>query len=202
MSIRHFLALFALSTLTAGAAEAAPSSASLCRVTLYQHSNFGGTSQVLGIGSTDMNGLSGGNDQVSSVKVSSGCTAYLYEHAGFQGRVLKITSDTSWVGDSWNDVVSSVKVVSNMPSIPRNDTGRQEAACWEPAYVACLATTDGGLRGAQGCYGNYVQCMTGGAAPVGCFKAAFTDCVSTTSGSDSGVQGCHGNYLHCVDRDY
>lgn len=80
------------------------------RVTLYEHGNFQGRSQQLGIGSYDLAQISVGNDVVSSVKVPAGMRVTLFEHGGFRGRKKSFTADASWVGNDFNDITSGVMV--------------------------------------------------------------------------------------------
>jgi len=80
------------------------------RATIYEHGNYQGRSQVIGVGSYDMAELSIGNDTLSSLKVPDGLQVTLYEDANFKGRTKKFVSDTPWVGDDFNDLVSAVSV--------------------------------------------------------------------------------------------
>lgn len=80
------------------------------KATIYQHANYGGASQELGLGSYDIDQLTIGNDQVSSVKVPEGLRVTLYEHANFRGNHKTFTSDTSYVGDDFNDKTSGILV--------------------------------------------------------------------------------------------
>ena len=79
-------------------------------VTLFQHANYGGASQSLGLGRFDVARLAVGNDQVSSVLVPPGFKVTLFEKAGFTGRKKVIQGDQTYVGDDFNDIVSSVIV--------------------------------------------------------------------------------------------
>lgn len=79
-------------------------------VTLFQHAQYGGTSQNLGLGRFDVAKLTVGNDQVSSVLVPPGFKVTLFEKAGFAGRKKVIQGDQTYVGDDFNDIVSSVIV--------------------------------------------------------------------------------------------
>ena len=114
----------------------------------------------------------------------------------------KVTLSGNGVSSGTLCTVSAAYLPPSTTTRPKNDTMAQETACWQPAYTACLATTDGGLQGAKGCYGNYVACMTDGKQPTGCFHDAFTACVATTSGNDAGVKGCHQNYIGCLQKTY
>jgi hypothetical protein len=80
------------------------------RVMLFQHSNYGGASQSFGPGRHDVNQLRIGNDQASSVMVPPGFKVTLYQHGGFKGTKKVITADSNYVGNDFNDVVSSLIV--------------------------------------------------------------------------------------------
>lgn len=79
-------------------------------VTLFQHANFNGLSQSFGPGRYDVGKLTIGNDVASSVLVPPGFQVTLYEHAGFKGKKKVLRADTSYVGDDFNDIVSSLVV--------------------------------------------------------------------------------------------
>lgn len=100
-------------------------------VTLFQHNNYGGRSQVLELG-YNAGYLAVGNDVVSSVKVPEGYKVTLYEHAPGNGRVKVLTADTASLPD-FNDITSNVLVerISDTP------------AAALPARVALLATING-----------------------------------------------------------
>jgi len=85
------------------------------RATIYDAANYGGRSQTLGVGSYNMAELTIGNDTLSSLRVPEGLRVTLYQQANFRGATRSFTSDTSWVGDDFNDKTSAVlveKVVS------------------------------------------------------------------------------------------
>lgn len=84
-------------------------------VTVYQHENFGGASQALGVGKHDVSSLTIGNDQVSSIKVPLGLRAELWQHGGFKGDSWKYVSDAPSVRDA-NDQASSI-IVESLPVI-------------------------------------------------------------------------------------
>ncbi|WP_221067166.1 Cys-every-fifth RiPP peptide CefA [Methylomagnum ishizawai] len=91
------------------------------KATLFQHSDYGGTSQEVGLGSYDINDLSVGNDQISSLKVPAGVRVTLYEHANFRGRHWSYTQDTPWIGDEPNDLTSGVMVEKVATIYQHND---------------------------------------------------------------------------------
>lgn len=79
-------------------------------VSLFQHANFAGASQSFAPGRHDVGALKVGNDAASSVLVPPGMRVTLFEHGGFKGRKKVIQADTTYVGDDFNDVVSSLIV--------------------------------------------------------------------------------------------
>ena len=50
------------------------------------------------------------NDWMSSLRVPAGWTVLAYEHGNFGGAVCTYTADTSWVGTTCNDKMSSFKI--------------------------------------------------------------------------------------------
>lgn len=83
------------------------------KVTIYQDSNYGGASQELSEGDYDVNTLTIGKDQLSSLRVPKGMKVTLFEHGDFTGRSKTFTEDAFWVGDDFNDITSSIKVEMN-----------------------------------------------------------------------------------------
>jgi hypothetical protein len=65
-------------------------------VTIYEHANFEGRSQVLPKGQYDtaLGQISIGNDTLSSVKVPNALVARLYEHSLFRGEFIDIRANT------------------------------------------------------------------------------------------------------------
>lgn len=79
-----------------------------CKVEFFQHVGYGGHHSTY----TENKNVAR-NDDMSSLKVSPGCCAIIYEHYHFQGKHRKICEDTANIGSWWNDKVSSVKIVLN-----------------------------------------------------------------------------------------
>ncbi|NJK32156.1 MAG: hypothetical protein HC927_06970 [Deltaproteobacteria bacterium] len=80
------------------------------QVMVFEHADFGGRSQGFGPGRYDVGQLAIGNDQVSSVLVPPGYKVTLFGNAGFKGAKKVLTSDTRYVGNDFNDIVSSLIV--------------------------------------------------------------------------------------------
>ena len=94
-----------------GSSSNASSSSGL--VTIYQDSNYGGTAVSLGEGNYNLATLQSRgfkNDDLSSLKVPSGYKVTLYWDDNFTGKTKEFTSDTSYVGNEWNDQMSSIKI--------------------------------------------------------------------------------------------
>jgi hypothetical protein len=81
-------------------------------VTIFEHANFQGRSQELTEGQYDnqVGQISIGNDTLSSLKVSPGLVARLYEHSLFRGEFIEFKTDTPAVPLPWNDRASSIVV--------------------------------------------------------------------------------------------
>lgn len=82
-------------------------------VYIYQDINYGGRVAALNEGRYNRAALEAKgfrNDDLSSLKVQNGYEAVLYADDNFQGASRTITSDTSWIGADFNDVMSSIIV--------------------------------------------------------------------------------------------
>ncbi|MCR4651125.1 MAG: RICIN domain-containing protein [Lachnospiraceae bacterium] len=80
---------------------------------IYQDINYGGRSASLGLGNYNLASLQAKgfrNDDLSSIKVPFGYKVTLYADDNFTGRTKVVTSDTNWIGNDFNDAVSSIKV--------------------------------------------------------------------------------------------
>ncbi|OJJ15061.1 hypothetical protein BKI52_40045 [marine bacterium AO1-C] len=84
---------------------------SLRPVKIYVHRDYKGRYQSLGVGNYNMRQLRIGNDQLSSIRVPRGYKVRVYEHANFQGRYRDFYGSSIFVGNQWNDRVSSIKVM-------------------------------------------------------------------------------------------
>jgi hypothetical protein len=116
-----------------------------CVVTLYQNCSYGGYAIGLNAGSytlAQLQALGIKNDDVSSIKVSPGYQATLYQNDNFGGTTLVRTADDDClVNDDWNDVMSSIVIapVSNSWSITL-----QAESYSAMSGVQTEATTDAG----------------------------------------------------------
>ena len=81
-----------------------------CWVTLYKDANYQGGGRTYKI---DTEWVSDFNDAMSSLKIADGCCVVAYEHGHYKGESRRFCKDTAWVGSTWNDKVSSIKIISN-----------------------------------------------------------------------------------------
>lgn len=72
---------------------------------LFQHKNYGGSQLAAGPGHYPK--LGPWSDEISSLRVRKGCVLRVYEHTKFGGAQWKITGPVPWVGNGWNDRISS-----------------------------------------------------------------------------------------------
>jgi C1A family cysteine protease len=82
-------------------------------VTVYEGANFQGANAGLDVGEYDWGQLGIGNDSLSSLKVKEGYTVTLYDETHFQGTQKVFSSGVEYVGDDFNDLTSSIKVIAN-----------------------------------------------------------------------------------------
>jgi hypothetical protein len=109
----------------------------------YKDCNYAGTAVGLNPGTYTLSQLNAAgilNDDVSSVKVSSGYKVTLYWDDNFAGTTKVLTSDMACDG-TWNDKTSSVKIETNTASF----STKIEAENWiAMAGVQTETTTDAG----------------------------------------------------------
>lgn len=130
-------------------------------VTLYQHCNYGGYSAGLKEGSytlSQLQALGVKNDDLSSLKVSSGYKITLYQHDNFGGtQVVKTGDDSCLVDDNFNDQVSSVVVAKNgttNPGTPGTANGSHKRlkiinGCGDSMWVQWLTAPGINFNGAN-----------------------------------------------------
>ena len=85
-------------------------------VTLFADPDYAGKQQLLPVGRYDVAQLGIADETLSSLRVPKGLTVILYEHAGFRGRSVSYSADTSNIGD-FNDRTSSI-VVARAVGVP------------------------------------------------------------------------------------
>ena len=81
---------------------------------LFVDQNYGGASMALSQGSYNVDRLSApdavGNDTVSSIKVAPGYVVTVFTDPDLGGASRQFSADTPYVGDDFNDKISSVSV--------------------------------------------------------------------------------------------
>jgi hypothetical protein len=78
------------------------------QVIIYDDVSYFGGSQVLEIGSYDWGQFK--NDTISSLRVPGGIKVTVFNEVHFSGSSKTFTGDTSYVGDDFNDKISSIIV--------------------------------------------------------------------------------------------
>ncbi len=85
-------------------------------VTAYDDCNFSGFSAGLNIGDYNLaklNSLRVKNDNMSSLKITEGYKATIYQDDNFSGGSKALTSDWNCFDETWNDKVTSIQVRAN-----------------------------------------------------------------------------------------
>ncbi|WP_426484831.1 carbohydrate-binding protein [Flavobacterium sp. 2] len=94
-------------------------------ITVYKDCNYTGFSGGLTIGDynlASLNSLGVLNDDISSLKITQGYQAILYQDDNFTGASTVINSDNSCLNATWNDKVSSIRVIANGVTTLGNQT--------------------------------------------------------------------------------
>ncbi len=112
--------------------------------TIYEHSNYNGRAlQLQGVGDYDYAtlGSRGFNDLTSSTKIESGYYLQAFADAGFKGASAIFTGSSSYVGDGFNDKISSLRLVRGTPTHSSTvDNSNYGAAYRQPSATTALAT--------------------------------------------------------------
>ncbi len=85
------------------------------RITLYEHSGYRGRSLSYGLGFVGYTQLNqhGFNDRISSISIPASLQVKVYQHANRGGDSTTFSESTSYVGNSWNDRISSMDISEN-----------------------------------------------------------------------------------------
>ncbi|MBE8726202.1 beta-1,3-glucanase family protein [Flavobacterium hungaricum] len=98
----------------AGTVPSVPASTDV--ITVYKDCNYAGFSGGLTIGDYNLarlNSLGVLNDDISSLKVAQGYKAILFMDDNFTGTSTVITSDNNCLNTTWNDKVTSIRILPN-----------------------------------------------------------------------------------------
>jgi len=90
--------------------------AAAANVCFYEHAHFGGWQVCAPAGAVVPRLASDDNDQFSSVRVPSGLAVTFCEHINFGGRCQTLTGDSAFLGNWWNDRISSFRIASRRVS--------------------------------------------------------------------------------------
>ncbi|WP_232735278.1 RICIN domain-containing protein [Flavobacterium sp. 5] len=94
-------------------------------ITAYKDCNYAGFSAGLTIGDYNLarlNSLGILNDDISSLRITQGFQAILYQDDNFTGASTVINSDNSCLNATWNDKVSSIRILANGVTTLGNQT--------------------------------------------------------------------------------
>ena len=94
-------------------------------ITAYKDCNYTGFSGGLTIGDYNLarlNSLGILNDDISSLRITQGFQAILYQDDNFTGTSTVINSDNSCLNTTWNDKVSSIRILANGVTTLGNQT--------------------------------------------------------------------------------
>ncbi len=94
----------------------APISPSTGLITVYNDCNYGGFSGGLEIGDYNLARLKSlgiNDDAISSLRITQGYQAILYQDDNFSGGSTVINSDNTCLNTTWNDKVTSIRVTAN-----------------------------------------------------------------------------------------
>jgi len=78
-------------------------------IIVYEHRDYKGEWKVIAEDASDLRKL-GFNDIISSIKVGKHCKAELFEHVNYAGKRMELTDSVVYIGDKWNDTISSIKI--------------------------------------------------------------------------------------------
>ncbi len=96
-------------------------------IKMYTDTNYGGTTRTFDVGEYNLSNMTAAgipNDSISSLKVPLGYKVIAYKDANFSGESKVYTSDTSWVGNQYNDWISSFKVEKAVYEIVSYHSGK------------------------------------------------------------------------------
>ncbi|QGK73634.1 beta-1,3-glucanase family protein [Flavobacterium sp. SLB02] len=107
----------------AGSTPLVPSTTDV--ITVYKDCNYTGFSGGLTIGDYNLarlNTVGVLNDDISSLKVAQGFQAILYQDDNFTGASTVINSDNACLNTTWNDKVTSIRILANGATTLNNQT--------------------------------------------------------------------------------
>lgn len=100
-------------------------------VIIYEHANFQGKAVALKPGKYRMGTLQlfgMPNDTISSIRIPPGFMVLAYEHDNFTGRSIALYESRNYIGNEWNDMISSLAVIPLTRSQWKNCTFKHDNA--------------------------------------------------------------------------
>lgn len=77
--------------------------------TIYKNKKYMGASIEMAAGQEISSFDRKWDNEISSLKVSPGCTLTVWRSDDFKGKNKEFTDSLEYIGNSWNDIISSVK---------------------------------------------------------------------------------------------
>ncbi len=87
-----------------------------CQV--FEHANYQGATLVMSPGQHISNVGTQWNDRISAVQVTNKCSLTVFQHANYQGDKLLFKASSGFVGNLWNDQISSLQCQCPEPPKP------------------------------------------------------------------------------------
>jgi Peptidase inhibitor family I36 len=78
----------------------------------FEDANYGGAGR--GLRANENTPMTTMNDKISSFKIRSGCHVEVYQDRDFKGASTSWSQDVAFVGNNWNDRISSWKCVGQV----------------------------------------------------------------------------------------
>lgn len=79
--------------------------------TVYKYKGYIGGSKVIAAGQEISSLDRKWNNEISAAKISPGCQLSVWKDAGFEGDKRDLTGNVRFVGNHWDEVISSTKCV-------------------------------------------------------------------------------------------
>lgn len=121
-------------------------------VKLFEHADYGGWSVSLGLGYYTLSTLQSYgfvNDQLSSLIVPLGYKVTLYTDDNFSGSSIVFASTSNYIGDEFNDKVSSIKIERAYYYIQSRHSGKYldvQSGSWDNGAPIIQWSFNGGLN--------------------------------------------------------
>ena len=174
-------------------------------VTLYDAADYGGAYYHLTSSEYSDLSLIGWDNIVSSIKISSGYNVTIYGEKNYVGASTTLTTSTAnllYIGISWNDLISSIKVSTTTTTTPIcgngltesgeqcDDGGSNNGACPATCSASCTTNSCGGTPSCgNGLVESGEQCDDGGSNNGACPATCSTSCTTNSCGDGTSTPG-------------